>query len=257
MNRLQNKVAVITGGNSGIGFATAQEFIAEGAQVVITGRNAAAVQEAAAQLGSQAVGVVSDAASMADLQQLAGQVRAHHAQIDVLFVNAGVSYAAPIAQVDEAHFDAQFNINVKGVYFTMQQLLPLMRDGGSIILNASATARKAFPGISVYAATKAAVVALARNFSLELLDRRIRVNAISPGPVATPINPKMFAQMGMSAEAADQAAAQAAGSYADAVPMKRVGQPREIATIATFLASDDSSFVIGEEIVAGGGIGTL
>ena len=253
MNRLQNKVAVITGGNSGIGFATAQEFIAEGAQVVITGRNPQAVQDAVAQLGNQAAGIVSDAASMADLRQLAAQVQAHHAHIDVLFVNAGVSYAAPVALVDEAHFDEQFDINVKGAYFTIQQLLPLFNDGGSIILNASATARKPFPGISVYAATKAALLAFARNLSLELLDRRIRVNAVSPGPITTPLNAKTFEKLGMSAEVA----AQASAGYAEMVPMKRVGEAREIATIVTFLASADSSFVIGEEIIAGGGIGTL
>ncbi|AMJ65126.1 SDR family oxidoreductase [Hymenobacter sp. PAMC 26628] len=253
MNRLQDKVAVVTGGNSGIGFATAQEFIAEGAQVVITGRNAQAVQEAVAQLGPRAAGVVSDAASMADLRQLAAQVQAHHPRIDALFVNAGVSFAAPFAQVDEAHFDAQFDINVKGVYFTVQQLLPLFNDGSAVILNGSTTAHRAFPGVSVYSATKAAIVALARNLSLELLDRRIRVNVVSPGPIDTPINHKMFAKLGMTPEAATQAAA----SYAELVPIKRVGQPKEIATVAVFLASDDSSFVLGEEIIAGGGIGTL
>lgn len=253
MNRLQGKVAVITGGNSGIGFATAQEFIAEGAQVVITGRNAAAVQEAVTQLGSQAVGVVSDAASMTDLRQLADQVRAHHAHIDVLFANAGVSYIAPLTEVDEAHFDAQFAINVKGVYFTVQQLLPLFNDGGSVILNGSTTAHRAFAGISVYSATKAAVVALARNLSLELLERRIRVNVLSPGPIDTPLNHKMFTKLGMSAEVAQQTAA----SYAEVVPIKRVGRPREIAAVATFLASDESSFMLGEEIIAGGGIATL
>lgn len=253
MNRLQGKVAVITGGNSGIGFATAQEFIAQGAQVIITGRNATAVQEAVAQLGSAATGVVSDASSMADLRQLASQVQAQHAHIDVLFANAGVSYVAPLAQVDEAHFDDQFNINVKGVYFTVQQLLPLFNDGGSIILNGSTTAHRAFAGISVYSATKAALVALARNFSLELLDRRIRVNVVSPGPVDTPINHKMFAKLGMSAEAAQQAAA----GNAALVPLKRVGQPQEIAAVVTFLAADESSFMLGEEIIVGGGIATL
>ncbi|WP_375434370.1 SDR family oxidoreductase [uncultured Hymenobacter sp.] len=253
MNRLQHKVAVITGGNSGIGFATAQEFIAQGAQVVITGRNAQAVQEAVAQLGSQAVGVISDAARMADVRQLATQVQAHHARIDVLFVNAGISYAAPIAEVDEAHFDSQFDINLKGAYFTIQQLLPLLNDNASIILNSSATVHKAFPGISVYVATKAAITSLARTLSLELLDRKIRVNAISPGPIATPINHKMFDKLGMSAEAS----AQAAEGYAQLVPIKRVGAPQEIASIATFLASDESSFILGEEIIAGGGIGTL
>ena len=253
MNRLQGKVAVITGGNSGIGFATAQEFIAEGARVVITGRNSQAVQKAVAELGSQATGVVSDAASMADLQQLAAQVQAHHAHIDVLFVNAGISYAAPVALVDEAHFDEQFAINVKGAYFTIQQLLPLFHEGGSIILNASATATKPFPGISVYAATKAALLAFARNLSLELLDRRIRVNAVSPGPVTTPLTGKTLNKLGMPAEAT----AQTEASYAEMVPMKRVGEPKEIAKVVAFLASDDSSFVVGEEIIAGGGIATL
>lgn len=253
MNRLQGKVAVITGGNSGIGFATAQEFIAEGAQVVITGRNAQAVQEAVAQLGPQTAGVVSDAARMADIAQLAEQVRALHPHIDVLFVNAGVAYSAPLAQVDEAHFDQQFAINFKGAYFTVQQLLPLLRDGSSIVLNASATVHQAFPGISVYVATKAALASLAQTLSLELLERRIRVNAVSPGPIVTPINQKMFDKLGLSAEAQ----AQAAAGYAQSVPMKRLGQPQEIAKIVTFLASDDSSFVIGEDIVAGGGVGTL
>jgi NAD(P)-dependent dehydrogenase (short-subunit alcohol dehydrogenase family) len=245
MNRLAGKVAVITGGNSGIGFATAQEFIAEGAQVIITGRNASSVEEAVTKLGSQAVGIVSNAASMSDLYKLASQVQAHHAHIDVLFVNAGVSYSAPIAEVDEAHFDSQFNINVKGAYFTVQQLLPLFNNNGSIILNASATAHRAFPGTSVYAGGKAALVAFARTLSAELLDRTIRVNAISPGPVSTAI----YDKMGVPAAGIE--------GYTQLVPMKRFGTPREIATIATFLASDDSSFVIGEEIVAGGGIGTL
>ena len=253
MDRLKGKVAVITGGNSGIGFATAQQFIAEGAQVVITGRNPEAVQEAVAQLGSQAVGVICDAASMADLRQLADQVRAHHAHIDVLFANAGVSYAAPLALVDENHFDSQFAINVKGVFFTVQQLLPLFNDGASIIFNGSTTAHRAFPGVSVYSATKAAVIALARNLSLELLERRIRVNVVSPGPIDTPINHKMMAKLGMSPEAVQQAAA----GYAEVVPLKRIGQPQEIAAVATFLASDESSFILGEEIIAGGGIATL
>lgn len=248
MARLPDKVAVVTGGNSGIGFATAQEFIAQGAHVVLTGRNAPAVQDAAAALGPRAVGVVSDAAQMADLRRLAAQVQAHHAHVDVLFVNAGVSYSAPIAQVDEAHFDTQFTVNVKGSYFTIQQLLPLINDGGSIILNASATVHQAFPDISVYVATKAAVASLARTLSVELLGRHIRVNAISPGPITTPFYDKMI-----PAAFREQATA----GFTQLVPMKRFGRPEEIATIATFLASDESSFVVGAEIIAGGGIGTL
>lgn len=249
MNRLQNKVAVITGGNSGIGFATAQEFIAEGAQVVITGRNAAAIEEAVASLGDHAFGVVSDVARMSDLRQLADQVRARHARIDVLFVNAGVAFFAPIAQADEAHFDSQFNINVKGAYFTIQQLLPLMNDNGSIILNTSVNASMGMPGSSVYAATKAAVITFARTLSAELLDRKIRVNAISPGPVNTSI----LGKMGMPAEMLQEVK----GGLIQQVPMKRFGTPEEIAKIATFFASDDSSFVLGEELIAGGGMATL
>ena len=249
MNRLQNKVAVITGGNSGIGFATAQEFIAQGAQVVITGRNAQAVQEAVARLGDQARGVVSDAASMSDLHQLAEKVQAVHPRFDILFVNAGVAYFAPIAQVDETHFDSQFNTNVKGAYFTIQQLLPLLNGGGSIILTASTAAHMGMAGASVYAATKAALTTFARTLSAELLDRKIRVNVISPGPIDTPI----ITKMGMPAEMQ----AQLAACLIEQVPMKRLGDPKEIATVATFFASDDSSFVTGEEIIAGGGMVTL
>ncbi|AMR28215.1 short-chain dehydrogenase [Hymenobacter psoromatis] len=245
MNRLHNKVAVVTGANSGIGYATAQEFIAEGAQVVITGRNEAAVQAAVAALGDQARGVVSDAGQMADVRRLADQVRALHPRIDVLFVNAGVGVFMPIGQVDEAQFDQQFNINVKGLYFTIQALLPLLNDGGSIILTSSTAASSGLASASVYSATKAAVVSLARTLSADLLERRIRVNAISPGPIDTPI----FGKIGLPPEAID--------SFANSVPLKRLGQPEEIAKVATFFASDDSSFVLGEELIAGGGVGRL
>ena len=248
MSRLQGKVAVITGGNSGIGFATAEAFIAQGAQVIITGRNPQAVQDAAATLGGGTVGIVSDASNMADVRQLAGQVQAHHPRIDVLFANAGVSFAAPIGQVDEAHFDTQFATNLKGPYFTIQQLLPLMNDGGSIILNASAVIHQPFPDLSVYSATKAALASLARTLSVELLSRRIRVNVVSPGPISTPIMGKMI-----PAEYLEQAKA----SFTEAVPMKRFGTPHEVANVVTFLASDESSFVIGDEIIASGGVGTL
>ncbi|WP_218127105.1 SDR family oxidoreductase [Catalinimonas alkaloidigena] len=244
-----NKVALITGGNSGIGFATAQRFIAEGAQVLITGRKANAVNEAVAQLGNNAVGLVSDTGKMADISQLAEAVRAHHDHLDVLFINAGVSLGVPITQVSEAQYDTQFDINVKGAYFTIQQLLPLMRDGSVIVLNASATVHRGFPGNSVYAATKAALVALARTLSAELLDRRIRVNAISPGPVTTPL----YTKMGIREEHREATL----HAYTNMVPVKRFGTPEEIASIATFLASDESSFIVGEEIIAGGGIGTL
>ena len=249
MNRLQGKTALITGGNSGIGLATAQEFIAQGARVIITGRDAAAVRDAVAALGEQARGIVSDASRMSDLRELAGQVRAEAAHLDILFVNAGVAYFAPVAQVDENHFDAQFAINVKGAYFTVQQLLPLLRDGSSIILNTSINASMGMPGSSVYAATKAALISLARTLSADLLERRIRVNAISPGPVSTPI----YGKLGLPAEQLQGMAAGIRGQ----IPLKRFGEPAEIAKIAVFFASDDSSFVLGEELIAGGGMGTL
>lgn len=249
MNRLQDKVAVITGGNSGIGFATAQEFIAQGARVVITGRNEKAVHDAVEKLGDQAHGVVSDTASVADLHRLADQVRALHPRIDVLFVNAGIAQFAPIAQADEAHFDQQFNINVKGAFFTIQQLLPVLNDGGSIILTASTAAHMGMAGASVYSATKAALGSFARTLSAELLDRKIRVNTISPGPISTPI----FGKMGMPEDALQETAA----GILRQVPLNRFGEAHEIAKIATFFASDDSSFVLGEEIIAGGGMATL
>jgi NAD(P)-dependent dehydrogenase (short-subunit alcohol dehydrogenase family) len=245
MDRLKDKVAVITGGNSGIGLATAQEFIAQGAKVVITGRNAKTVSEVAKSLGSAATGIVSDVQNMADVRSLADKVRAHHARVDILFVNAGISLGAPIDLVDEAHFDSQFDINVKGAYFTIQQLLPLLSDGASIILNASAVTHRGFAGLSVYTATKSALTGLARALSTEFLDRKIRVNTISPGPIETPI----FDKMGVTAEGKD--------GFRQLVPMKRFGKPEEIAAVATFLASADSSFVIGQDIVAGGGVGTL
>lgn len=245
MDRLKNKVAVITGGNSGIGLATAQEFIAQGAQVVITGRNTKTVNEAAKALGSAATGIVCDVQNMADLRGLADQVRAHHAHVDILFVNAGISLGAPIGLVDEAHFDSLFDINVKGAYFTIQQLLPLLNDGASIIFNASAVAYRGFAGLSVYTATKSALIGLARALSIEFLDRKIRVNSISPGPTETPIHEKM----GLTDEVKE--------GFRQLVPMRRFGKAHEIATVATFLASDDSSYVIGQDIVAGGGVGTL
>ncbi len=209
------------------------------------GRNAQSVNEAVAKLGAKATGITADVQNMADLKQLAQRVQQLHARIDILFINAGISMAASIDQVDEAHFDSLFDINVKGAFFSIQQLLPLFNEKGSIILNASAVVHRGFAGLSIYTATKGALSAMARSLSAELIDRKIRINTISPGPIETPIHGKM----GMSTDMKD--------GYTQMVPMKRFSAPREIATIATFLASDDSSFVIGEEIVAGGGVGTL
>jgi NAD(P)-dependent dehydrogenase (short-subunit alcohol dehydrogenase family) len=249
MNRLENKTAVITGGNSGIGLATAKAFIAEGARVLITGRNGDSVQKALAELGSQATGIVSDTANMKDIATLRAQVAAVFPAVDILFLNAGVAKLGPIESVDEAAFDEQFNINVKGSYFTIQQLLPLMREGTSVVLNTSINAHIGMANASVYSASKAAQLTLIRTLSAELLDRKIRVNAISPGPVATPL----YDKLGMPEEQKEATA----NSIQSLVPLGRFGRPEEIARIAVFFASDDSSYLLGAELIADGGMSTL
>jgi len=248
MSRLFNKTAVVTGGNSGIGLATAKAFIAEGANVIITGRNRVSLDRAVAELGASAKGVLLDVADLADVRQLAGRVSAIASSVDVVFVNAGIAKFSPIEGVDEAFFDEQFDVNVKGAYFTIQQLLPLMNDGGSIVLNTSINAHIGMPNASVYAATKAALLTFAKNLSAELLPRKIRVNAVSPGPVTTPLHEKL-----VPAEALEETAA----GIRSLIPLGRFGTPDEIAKIAVFFASDDSSFVLGAELIADGGMATL
>lgn len=249
MNRLLNKTAVITGGNSGIGFATAKEFIAEGAKVIITGRNQAALDSALKELGENATGIISDTANMKDIYQLKQQVSAVFPGVDILFINAGVTRFAPIESVDEAMFDEQFNINVKGAYFTIQQLVPLMNVGSSIILNTSINAHIGMANASVYSATKAAQLTLIRTLSAEFLSKKIRVNAISPGPVTTPL----YDKLGVPVENLEQVK----DGITSQIPIGRFGTPAEIAKIAVFFASDDSSYVLGAELIAGGGMGTL
>ena len=249
MNRLQNKVAVITGGNSGIGFATAQLFIAEGAQVLITGRKKEAVDKAVAELGTAAKGIVSDTGSMTDIKQLQAQVAAIHPSIDILFLNAGIAKFSPVENADEAFFDEQFNINVKGSFFTIQQLLPLLKDGSSIVLNTSINAHIGMPNASIYAASKAAQLTLIKNLSAELIGRKIRVNAVSPGPVGTPL----YGKLGLSEEQLSNTAS----SILSNIPIGRFGTPEEIAKVALFLASDDSTFLLGAELIADGGMSTL
>jgi NAD(P)-dependent dehydrogenase (short-subunit alcohol dehydrogenase family) len=249
MKRLSNKVAVITGGNSGIGLATAREFIAEGAKVIITGRNKASLDNAVAELGDQATAIVSDTSDIAAIKVLAKEVAEITPAIDILFLNAGFARFAPIEAVDEGLFDEMFNVNVKGSYFTIQQLLPLIKEGGSIILNTSVNAHVGMPNASIYSATKAAQLTLIRTLSAEFVARRIRVNAISPGPVATPLHDKL----GVPADKMEETANYIKGL----VPIGRFGQPEEIARIAAFFASDDSSFVLGAELIAGGGMATL
>ncbi|MGF1521630.1 MAG: glucose 1-dehydrogenase [Leptolyngbyaceae cyanobacterium] len=245
MARLSGKTAIITGGTSGIGLATAQLFIEEGARVVITGQNETRLQEAAEMLGSSAIPVRANVLELANLDYLADQVEATVGSIDILFANSGIAKDASFRDVTEAAFDEEIAINLKGVFFTVQKLEPLMKDGGSIILNTTTLAQTAKVGEIVYSASKAAVRSLARSFSLELLDRKIRVNAVAPGAIETPIWTKM---------AIDEATAQ---EVLARTPVGRFGQPREIATAVLFLASDDSSFMLGEEILVDGGWATL
>ena len=244
MGKLEGKVAVITGGSSGIGLATAEHFVAEGAYVFITGRRPSELQAAVKQIGKCVSGVQGDVSNLADIDRLYETVKREKGRIDVLFANAGVSGRAPLGTVTEEEFDRLFNTNVKGLLFTVQKALPLFAGAGSIVLNASVVASKGYPGTSVYSATKAAVRSFARTWTADLKDRKIRVNVISPGPIDTPIFSK-----GRSEEQAQQVkAALVAG-----VPMGRLGLADEIAKAAVFLASDDSSFVTGTELFVDGG----
>jgi len=249
MSRLNNKVALITGGNSGIGFATAKEFLEQGATVIITGRSETGLAQAKKELNGQVHTILSNTSSLSDIRNLSKEVKKITPHLDVVFINAGIGKFAPIEAVTEEHFDEQFNTNVKGAYFTIQELLPVIKDGGSIILNTSVAAHMGMATGSVYSATKAALLNMARTISAELLPRKIRVNAISPGPVATPI----LGKTGMTAEQVDGVKS----SLEQQVPIGRFGDPSEIAKVATFFASDDSSFVLGTELIADGGMVTL
>lgn len=247
--RLDGKIALITGGSSGMGLASAQLFVEHGAQVVVTGRDPATLAQAAQSLGADALALRSDSADLTQIDALMEAVRARHGRLDVLFVNAGVARAAPIEAVSEADFDSQVGINLKGVFFTIQKALPLMDKGGSIILTTSISNRLGSPNFSVYAASKAALRSLAKSLGLELIGRGIRVNAISPGPIDTP----MFGRLGLP----DDLAAAKKRAISDKSPARRFGEPGEIAGCALFLASDDSSYIVGQEIVVDGGMSLL
>ncbi|MGX5853324.1 SDR family oxidoreductase [Dyadobacter jiangsuensis] len=251
MSRLAHKTAVVTGGNSGIGLATVQAFIGEGAEVIFTGRNAGANQQAEETLGARAHGIVSDAGKWEDIQSLRVQVEAITPKVDILFINAGIAQFAPVDEVSEDFFDKILDVNFKGAYFTIQALLPLISDGGSIILNTSINAHVGMPGASVYAASKAALLTLAKNLSAELVSRKIRVNAISPGPVATPLHtPEKF---GIPEEDFKQIGE----SIVAQIPAGRFGAPEEIASAAVYFASDESRFLLGTELIIDGGMATL
>ena len=245
MNKLEGKVAIITGGDSGIGLATAKRFAAEGASVYITGRRQQALDTAVREIGQQAAGIQGDVSQLADLDRLYTQVRQRHARIDVLFANAGVGEHAALGEITEAQYDNTFNVNVKGMLFTVQKALPLLKDGASIILTASIVASKGWEALSVYSATKAAIRSFARTWTVDLQSRKIRVNAISPGTIDTP---------GMRGlELSEQNLARLAA----AIPLGRLGDPDDIAKAVVFLASDDSSFMTGTELFIDGGIAQI
>lgn len=246
MTKLSGKIAVITGGNSGMGLATAQLFAREGAKVIITGRRQKELDEAVESIGADAEGVLGDVSRLSDLDKLHDHVKAKYGRVDVIFANAGLGSLAPIDQVTEAQFDETFNVNVKGTYFTVQKLLPLVPDGGSIILNASIASSTGMEAFSVYSATKAAVRSLARTFTADLKSRKIRVNAISPGPIDTPI----FGKTGLT----DEQIEGFKSGITSQVPLGRIGLPEEIAKPALFLASDDSSYISGIELTVDGGM---
>ena len=237
--KLEGKIAVITGGSSGIGFATAKLFVDEGAYVFITGRRQKELDEAVKAIGSNVSGVQGDVAKLADLDRLYETVAEEKGRIDIVFANAGVGEFVPFGSVTEEHFDKLFNINVRGTLFTVQKALPLLNDGGSIILTGSVGSVKGTPAFGVYGATKAAIRNFVRAWTVELKDRRIRSNVLSPGPTDTPI--------------VDQQPQDAIARIVSTIPMGRMGEPDEIAKAALFLASDDSSFVTGIELFVDGG----
>jgi len=247
--KLEGKIAVVTGGTSGIGLATAKRFVAEGAVVFITGRRQAELDRAAEEIGPNAVAVRADSSNLTDLDRLYGRVKMEKGRIDILFANAGGGEFATLGEITEEHYDKTFSTNVKGVLFTVQKALPLLRDGGSIILNASTVASMGTAAFSVYSATKTAVRNFARSWILDLADRHIRVNAVSPGPIATP---------GLDGLAAteEQARQFKAGMVAN-IPLGRLGAPDEVAKAVVFLASDDSSFVNGTELFVDGGFAQI
>ena len=245
MGRLSGKVAVITGGNSGIGFASAKRFAEEGADVVITGRRKKELDEAASAIGKNVLAVQGDVSRLTDLDRLYATVKETRGHIDILFANAGISSFAPLAAISEEHFDQLFGINVKGLLFSVQKALPLFKDGGSIILNSSVAGRKGIGGFSVYNATKAAVRSFARTWTSDLKERKIRVNSISPGPIETPI----FGKLGLSPDQLQEFS-----TFLSALPLGRTGQPEEIASVALFLASDESSYITGVDLCVDGGL---
>jgi NAD(P)-dependent dehydrogenase (short-subunit alcohol dehydrogenase family) len=249
MKRLEGKVAVVTGGNSGIGLASAKRLQEEGARVAIAGRSKKTLDEAVKTIGNGVLAVQADVAKLADIDKLYAEVSKKLGKIDVLFVNAGVAKFALLADTPESVYDEQFDINTKGAYFTIQKAIPFLNDGASIILNTSVVDKKGTAHASAYAATKAALRSLARTAAAELVDRGIRVNTVAPGPIVTPI----LGRTGLPQEAIDDFAK----GVLTKVPMKRFGQPEEVAGAVAFLASSDASYITGVEINVDGGMGQI
>jgi NAD(P)-dependent dehydrogenase (short-subunit alcohol dehydrogenase family) len=246
MGKLDYKVALVTGGSSGIGLATAHRFIADGAQVVITGRNQTTLDAAVAELGDRAWGMSCDVSKLEDLDRTFAQVKKQFGRVDVLFANAGIAPFVPFEAVTEEHFDVLFDINVRGLFFTVQKALPLLSPGAAVILNASVVAHSGLPNTSVYAATKAAVRSLGRTLAAELSPRGTRVNVVSPGLVETPL----WEKLGLDQDEMDAFGAQ----VVQQTPLGRPGKPEEIAATVAFLASEDASFFAGADLVADGGL---
>jgi NAD(P)-dependent dehydrogenase (short-subunit alcohol dehydrogenase family) len=244
MKTLKNKVILVTGGTSGIGLATAKYLIAEGARVIITGRNQSAIETAARESG--ATGIVSDQGNINDIIKLAAEVKTQFGKVDGLFLNAGMANFSPLESASEEHFDNIMDLNVKGSFFTIQHFLPILNDGGAIVFNASINASIGMPNSSVYAASKGAILSINRVLATELAPRKIRVNAISPGPVATPI----YGKLGLTTEEVDGFGK----ILGEKILLKRFGQSEEIAKAVKFLISDDSTFITGTELIVDGGL---
>ncbi|WP_412850494.1 SDR family oxidoreductase [Chryseobacterium sp. PMSZPI] len=249
MQKFKNKTALITGGTNGMGFATAQKIIEEGGRVIITGRTEETVSKALEKLGENAYGIVSDAGNMKDLMSLQQEVKKYTEHIDLLFANAGYGKFAPIEYVDENQFDELFNVLVKGTFFTVQQILPLMNRGSSVIFNTSIATEISMPNFSVYSAAKAATQSFIKTFTVELTERGIRVNGISPGHIKTNI----FNNTGLTIEQIESAIQ----DIIPTIPFKRQGEPEEIANVVVFLASEEASYIHGAEIKVDAGISVI
>jgi NAD(P)-dependent dehydrogenase (short-subunit alcohol dehydrogenase family) len=249
MGKLDGKIALVTGGNSGIGFATAKRFVSEGAYVFITGRTQTKLDAAVQKIGSNVTAIQGDGANLKDLDRLFAQIKKEKGRLDIVFANAGIATKAALGAIDEQHFDSIFNTNVKGLLFTVQKALPLLPDGASVILNASIVGSKGLSNNSVYSATKAAVRSFARTWTTDLKDRHIRVNVVSPGLIDTEGLRELYGS--------SDAGKQRLDSIKNIVPIGRLGAPDEIAKAVVFLASDDSSFITGIELFVDGGLAQI